>query len=94
MRINRLIEEIFRGLHNPDFVDKVMAHMKEDDKGLPNYSVALFGSQGPVLSNSSSPAGTAPHVAMAIRWLAPLWRAYLLWASGRSHIRRETRSSQ
>lgn len=41
-----IIEEIFRGLHNPDFVDKVLAHMKEDDKGLPNYSVALFGEPG------------------------------------------------
>jgi hypothetical protein len=41
-----MIEEIFRGLHNPDFVDKVMAHLKEDDHGLPNYSVALFGEPG------------------------------------------------
>src|ERR1700682_1778339 len=41
-----MIEEIFRGLHNPDFVDKVLAHMKEDDHGLPNYSVALFGEPG------------------------------------------------
>ena len=30
-----MIEEIFRGLHNPDFVDQVLAHMKEDDHGLP-----------------------------------------------------------
>ena len=41
-----MIEEIFRGLHNPDFVEKVLAHMKEDDHGLPNYSVALFGEPG------------------------------------------------
>ena len=41
-----MIDEIFRGLHNPDFVDKVIAHMNEDDKGLPNYSVALFGEPG------------------------------------------------
>ena len=41
-----MTEEIFRGLHNPDFVDKVMAHMKEDDHGFPNYSVALFGEPG------------------------------------------------
>ena len=41
-----MIEEIFRGLHNPEFVDKVLYHMKEDDKGLPNYSVALFGEPG------------------------------------------------
>jgi hypothetical protein len=41
-----MIEEIFRGLHNPDFVDKVLAHMKDDDHGMPNYSVALFGEPG------------------------------------------------
>ena len=41
-----MIEEIFRGLHNPDFVEKVLEHMKEDDHGLPNYSVALFGEPG------------------------------------------------
>ncbi len=41
-----MIEEIFRGLHNPDFVEKVLAHMREDDHGLPNYSVALFGEPG------------------------------------------------
>lgn len=41
-----MIEEIFRGLHNPDFVEKVLAHMKEDDHGLPNYSMALFGEPG------------------------------------------------
>jgi len=41
-----MVEEIFKGLHNPDFVDKVMLHMKDDDKGLGNYSVALFGEPG------------------------------------------------
>ncbi len=41
-----MVEEIFRGLHNPDFVDKVMLHMKEDDKTFGNYSVALFGEPG------------------------------------------------
>ena len=42
-----MVEEIFKGLHNPDFVDKVMHHMKEDDKGgFGNYSVALFGEPG------------------------------------------------
>jgi hypothetical protein len=40
------VEEIFKGLHNPDFVDKVMLHMKEDDKTFGNYSVALFGEPG------------------------------------------------
>ncbi len=41
-----MIEEIFRGLHNPDFYDKVVQHMKEDAGGLANYSVALFGEPG------------------------------------------------
>jgi hypothetical protein len=41
-----MVEEIFRGLHNPEFVDRVMQHMKEDDKSFGNYSVALFGEPG------------------------------------------------
>ena len=41
-----MIEEIFRGLHNPEFIDKVMAHMKEDAGGFGNYTVALFGEPG------------------------------------------------
>ncbi|MEX2263086.1 MAG: DUF3500 domain-containing protein [Bryobacteraceae bacterium] len=41
-----MIGEIFRGLHNPEFVDKVMLHVKEDAGGLENYSVALFGTPG------------------------------------------------
>src|ERR1041385_7390641 len=43
-----MIDEIFRGLHNPDFVSKVIAHMEEDTKstGLADYSVALFGEPG------------------------------------------------
>src|SRR6266699_1903352 len=43
-----MIDEIFRGLHNPDFVNKVIAHMEEDTKGvgLADYSVALFGEPG------------------------------------------------
>ena len=41
-----MVEGIFKGLHNPEFVDKVMMHMKEDDKGFGNYSVALFGEPG------------------------------------------------
>jgi hypothetical protein len=41
-----MIEEIFRKLHNPEFVDKVMAHIKEDAGGLQNYSIALFGEPG------------------------------------------------
>jgi hypothetical protein len=43
----KMIEEIFKGLHNPDFVDKVMVHMNEDSKdGLSGTSVALFGEPG------------------------------------------------
>ncbi|MBI3278786.1 MAG: DUF3500 domain-containing protein [Acidobacteria bacterium] len=38
-----MITEIFRGLHNPEFVDKVMQHVQDDAGGLGNYSVALFG---------------------------------------------------
>ena len=41
-----MIEEIFRGLHNPDFVEKVMKHLKDDAGGLGAYSVALFGAPG------------------------------------------------
>jgi hypothetical protein len=41
-----MISEIFRGLHNPDFVDKVIYHIQEDGGGLGNYSVALFGAPG------------------------------------------------
>ncbi|HKW97409.1 MAG TPA: DUF3500 domain-containing protein [Bryobacteraceae bacterium] len=41
-----MIEEIFKGLHNPEFLDKVMYHMQEDDGGLGNYSTALFGTPG------------------------------------------------
>lgn len=46
-----LISEIFRGLHNPDFVDKVMQHIKDDAGGLDQYSVALFGEPGGATSN-------------------------------------------
>jgi Protein of unknown function (DUF3500) len=41
-----MIEEIFKGLHNPEFIDKVMYHVQEDAGGLGNYSVALFGTPG------------------------------------------------
>ncbi|MEO7145308.1 MAG: DUF3500 domain-containing protein [Bryobacteraceae bacterium] len=41
-----MIEEIFRGLHNPAFIDKVMYHMNEDSGGIGNYSIALFGEPG------------------------------------------------
>jgi hypothetical protein len=41
-----MIDEIFRGLHNPEFIDKVMYHIQEDAGGLGDYSVALFGTPG------------------------------------------------
>lgn len=41
-----MVREIFRGLHNPDFFDKVEKHIEEDGGGLGNYSVALFGEPG------------------------------------------------
>ena len=41
-----MIAEIFRGLHNPEFVDKVLYHINEDAGGLGKYSVALFGEPG------------------------------------------------
>jgi hypothetical protein len=41
-----MIAEIFRGLHNPEFVEKVVRHMHDDAGGLENYSVALFGQPG------------------------------------------------
>ena len=41
-----MIEEIFRKLHNPEFVGKVMQHLQEDGAGLGNYSIALFGEPG------------------------------------------------
>ena len=41
-----MIGEIFRGLHNPEFADKVFQHLRDDDKGIGNYSVALFGQPG------------------------------------------------
>jgi hypothetical protein len=41
-----MIREIFRNLHNPEFVDKVFYHIDEDGGGLEKYSVALFGEPG------------------------------------------------
>ena len=38
-----MIKEIFQGVHNPDYVDKVMDHMNEDGGSLGNYSIAIFG---------------------------------------------------
>ena len=41
-----MITEIFQGLHNPDFLHKVMHHIRDDAGGLGEYSVALFGDPG------------------------------------------------
>ncbi len=41
-----MIREIFAGLHNPEFVDQVFRHIKEDGGNIGNYSIALFGSPG------------------------------------------------
>ena len=41
-----MIRDIFRGLHNPHFYDKVEYHIREDAGGLKNYSIALFGEPG------------------------------------------------
>jgi len=41
-----MVEEIFRKLHNPEFADRVMQHLRDDAKGIANYSVALFGVPG------------------------------------------------
>jgi hypothetical protein len=41
-----MITEIFKGLHNPEFVDKVFYHINEDAGGIGNYSIALFGEPG------------------------------------------------
>ena len=41
-----MILEIFQGLHNPEFVDKVFVHLEEDGGGIGSYHVALFGEPG------------------------------------------------
>jgi hypothetical protein len=41
-----MTREIFRDLHNPEFYEKVMHHIREDGGSLENYSVALFGEPG------------------------------------------------
>jgi hypothetical protein len=38
-----MIQEIFRHLHNPDFLPKVLYHIQEDAGSLDKYSIALFG---------------------------------------------------
>ena len=41
-----MIREIFLGVHNPEYADKVMQHLQEDGSGIGNYSIALFGQPG------------------------------------------------
>ncbi|MEO7651415.1 MAG: hypothetical protein ABIZ80_13200, partial [Bryobacteraceae bacterium] len=41
-----MIAGIFRGLHNPDFIDRIFHHIQDDGRGLGNYSIALFGEPG------------------------------------------------
>ncbi len=41
-----MIAEIFRYLHNPDFIANVMRHIQEDGGGLDRYAIALFGDPG------------------------------------------------
>jgi hypothetical protein len=41
-----MTREIFRNLHNPEFFDKLMHHIREDGGGIENYSTALFGEPG------------------------------------------------
>ena len=90
-----MIDEIFRKLHNPDFVDKVMRHMEEDGKAwLTNYAVALFGEPG---TGKFRIRLHRPPLHRALRWRFSggrrIRRADFLWPSGRSQRRREARSS-
>ena len=41
-----MITEIFRGLHNPEFVERAVYHVNEDAGGLQNLSIAIFGEPG------------------------------------------------
>jgi hypothetical protein len=41
-----MIREIFLGVHNPEYADKVMQHIQDDGAGIGNYSIALFGQPG------------------------------------------------
>jgi len=41
-----MIKEIFQGIHNPEYFDKVMAHMQEDSGGFGQYCIAIFGQPG------------------------------------------------
>jgi len=41
-----MIEEIFRSMHNPAYVEQVMRHIEDDGGNLGKYAVALFGQPG------------------------------------------------
>ncbi len=41
-----MILEIFRGLHNPEFVEKAIHHVDEDAGGVKNLAIAMFGEPG------------------------------------------------
>jgi Protein of unknown function (DUF3500) len=41
-----MIFDIFRGLHNPEFVDKAIHHVDEDAGGMKNLAIAIFGEPG------------------------------------------------
>jgi hypothetical protein len=41
-----MARDIFRDLHNPEFFDKILHHIREDGGSIENYSVALFGEPG------------------------------------------------
>jgi hypothetical protein len=41
-----MILDIFRGLHNPEFVDKTIKHVDQDAGGVKNLSIAIFGEPG------------------------------------------------
>jgi Protein of unknown function (DUF3500) len=41
-----MIQEIFLGVHNPEYIDRVVTHLQDDGGGLGNYSIAIFGQPG------------------------------------------------
>ena len=41
-----MVRDIFEGLYNPEFVEKIRYLIKHDGAGLGNYTVALFGEPG------------------------------------------------
>ena len=41
-----LVEDIYRGLHSPEFADRAVKQLDDDAGGIGNYSTALFGQPG------------------------------------------------